>query len=97
MLKKITKRSKSEDLPPKQTDLIPLEFRHAGLGEWSFSPNGYSRFLEGAIIHFKEAATRCADQGLTEEYKIFNKRAQVLQRELENYQKGHSSTKAGHG
>lgn len=97
MLKKTTKRIKGEEVTLNQEDFIPLEFHHPGLGEWSFSPNGYSRFLEGAITHFKEAATRCADQGLTEEYKIFTKRAQDLKKQLEKYQKGHRITKGSNG
>lgn len=82
-----TKRNK--DLKTKKNempDIIPSIYRKPGFGAWSASVNGYSRFLEAAIRHFKEAAARCADEGLDEEYKIFAERARELQDELKAHE-----------
>ena len=70
----------------KEHDLIPSIYRQPGFGIWSASTNGYGRFLEAAIHNFKEAAARCADQGLDEEYEIFVKRAQELQEKLNDHE-----------
>ncbi len=58
------------------------EIRKPGLGQWSFSNDGYSHFLEISINHFKMAAARCVEKGLDFEYEVFTKRALELEEEL---------------
>lgn len=69
----------------RTVDLVPPEYRAPGLGTWSSNPNGYSHFLEIAIKHFKEAATRSVENKLEVEYKIFNERVKELQKQLEQH------------
>ena len=76
-----SKHEKTKD--PVKSELIPPDYRKPGLGKWSFSVNGNRRFLEAAIQQCKEAATRCAESGLDEEYKIFTRRLEQLQEELQ--------------
>ncbi len=79
------KTNKHTSIQNKPGEIIPPEYRSPGLGEWKFSRNGYGRFLETAISHFKSAATRMAENGLEVEYSIFNERWQELQKKLDEH------------
>ena len=66
----------------KMAKIIPPNIRKPGLGQWSFSENGYSHFLEISINHFKMAAARYGEKGLDFECEVFSNRALELEEEL---------------
>ena len=74
---------KAKTTKTSEDKLIPSEFRKAGFGEWTPGINGYSRFLEAAIRQSKDAASRCAEKGLHDEYEIFMAKAAELQLKLD--------------